>query len=275
MGEGVEAVYKPHLFFCFAAETDEVVNNIQLIFLVVIVQLYLAFLGIKEKRMIKAVLIDIDDTLLDFRKSAETAIRLCFEKYGLEFNSNVIKTFHTINDELWRKIERKEITKQELYGLRWLTIFKELGITLDGLEMEALFRSTLSGIAEPVDNAYNLLDYLYEKYPLYAASNSSYEHQRKRMTQSDMLKYFQKMFVSENVGALKPAKEFFDFCFGEMGNPNPDEVVIIGDSLTSDIIGGVNYGLNTIWYNPFNKELPPNLSPSYTVNDLREIKEIL
>ena len=225
--------------------------------------------------MIKAVLIDIDDTLLDFRKSAEKAIYLCFKKYGLEFNQNVIQTFHTINDELWLRIERKEITKQDMYGLRWVSIFKELGITLDGFEMENLFRSTLSGIAEPVDNAYDLLVYLYEKYPLYAASNSSFEHQRKRMTQSDMLKYFQKMFVSENVGALKPAKEFFDFCFAEMGNPNPNEVVIIGDSLTSDIIGGVNYGLETIWFNPNNKDLPPNLSPTYTVNDLREIKNIL
>ncbi len=225
--------------------------------------------------MIKAVLIDIDDTLLDFRKSANTAIRICFEKYGLLFTPHVIDTFHTINDELWRKIERKEITKQEMYGLRWVTIFKELGIERDGFEMEALFRSTLSGIAEPVDNAYELLEYLYKKYPLFAASNSSFEHQRKRMTQSDMLKYFQKMFVSETVGALKPAKEFFDFCFNEMGNPNPSEVVIIGDSLTSDISGGVSYGLKTIWFNPVNKELPPNLSPSYTVNDLKEIKEIL
>ena len=225
--------------------------------------------------MIKAVLIDIDDTLLDFRKSAEKAIRLCFEKYALDFTPHVTETFHTINDELWRKIERKEITKQDLYELRWVSVFNALGVDRDGAEMESLFRSTLSGIAEPVDNAYELLEYLYKKYPLYAASNSSYEHQRKRMTQSDMLKYFEKMFVSENVGALKPAKEFFDFCFNEIGNPSPSEVVIIGDSLTSDIIGGVNYGLKTVWFNPFNKELPQNLSPTYTVNDLREIKKIL
>lgn len=225
--------------------------------------------------MIKAVLIDIDDTLLDFRKSAEEAIRLCFEKYGLTFTPHVIETFHTINDELWRKIERKEITKQDMYGIRWVSTFNALGIQRDGNDMESLFRSTLSGIAEPVDNAYELLEYLYKKYPLYAASNSSYEHQRKRMTQSDMLKYFEKMFVSETVGALKPAKEFFDFCFSEMGNPNPNEVVIIGDSLTSDISGGVSYGLKTIWFNPTNKELPQNLSPTYTVKDLRTIKEIL
>ncbi len=225
--------------------------------------------------MIKAVLIDIDDTLLDFKKSAEKAIRLCFEKYNLQYSPNVAKTFHIINDELWRKIERKEITKQDMYGLRWVSVFKELNIDRNGFEMETLFRGTLSDIAEPVDNAYQLLEYLYKKYPLYAASNSSFEHQRKRMTQSDMLKYFQKMFVSETVGALKPAKEFFDYCFGEIGNPSPSEVVIIGDSLTSDISGGINYGLKTVWFNPFGKELPQNISPTYTVKDLTEIKEIL
>ncbi|MBR5322771.1 MAG: YjjG family noncanonical pyrimidine nucleotidase [Clostridia bacterium] len=225
--------------------------------------------------MIKAVLIDIDDTLLDFKRSSEEAIRLCFEHFSLDFNDNVIKTFHEINDELWRKIERKELTKQEMYGLRWVTVFHALGIECDGVEMEVLFRSTLSGIAEPVDYAYDLLEYLYKKYPLYAASNSSFAHQQKRMTQSDMLKYFKKMFVSETVGALKPAKEFFDFCFAEMGNPPPNEVVIIGDSLTSDISGGGSYGLKTIWFNPLDKELPSKLSPTFTVKDLREIKDIL
>ena len=238
--------------------------------------------------MIKAVLIDIDDTLLDFRKSAEKAIYLCFKKYGLEFNQNVIQTFHTINDELWLRIERKEITKQDMYGLRWVSIFKELGITLDGFEMENLFRSTLSGIAEPVDNAYDLLVYLYEKYPLYAASNSSFEHQRKRMTQSDMLKYFQKMFVSENVGALKPAKEFFDKALGdtekwlcENGGLNEgeilnlDEVIIIGDSLTSDMKGGNNARIKTCWYNPKGYVNDKGVKIDYEIKDLHEVYGIV
>ena len=225
--------------------------------------------------MIKAVLIDIDDTLLDFIKSAKCAIKTIFPLCGLEYTDNVGKTFQEINEELWRRIERREITKQEMYSLRWKTILEALNIQYDGMEMEKLFRSTLSGIAEPVDNAYELLDYLHERYPLYAATNSSYEHQYKRLTQSDMLKYFKKIFVSEKMGALKPAKEFFDGCLKEMGDITPNEIVIIGDSLTADILGGKEYGLKTIWFNPNNLPEPKSLSPDHTVNSLLEIKQIL
>ncbi len=225
--------------------------------------------------MIKAILIDIDNTLLDFTKSANKAIERCFIKYGLPYGKHVCTTFNEINEELWKQIERKELTKQEMYSLRWTRILNSLSIDFDGLKMEQVFRSTLSGIAEPVDNAYSLLQYLCKKYPLYAASNSSYEHQRMRMTQADMLKYFDKMFVSETVGALKPAKEFFDVCLKEIGNVSPEEVIMIGDSLTADILGGHNYGLKTIWFNPEENEIPNSPHPDYTVKSLLEIKEIL
>ncbi len=90
-----------------------------------------------------------------------------------------------------------------------------------------------------------------------------------------MLKYFQKVFVSEKMGALKPAKEFFDGCLKEMGDISPDEIVIIGDSLTADIFGGKDYGLKTIWFNPNNLPQPNSHIPDYTVNSLLEIKQIL
>ena len=224
--------------------------------------------------MIKAILIDIDDTLLDFGKSADKAIEICFAKHALPFSEHTTETFHRINDGLWKQIERKELTKTEMYGLRWPSVINELGLTLEGVDLETEFRSTLSGIAIPVDGAYGLLDYLSAKYPLYAASNSSYAHQFKRMTESRMLKYFKKMFVSENVGALKPAKEFFEYCLKEIGDVAPNEVAIIGDSLTSDIKGGRDYGLTTIWFSPDNNP-PGDIVPDYTVHKLEEIKNIL
>ena len=91
----------------------------------------------------------------------------------------------------------------------------------------------------------------------------------------DMLKYFKKIFVSEKMGALKPAKEFFDGCLKEMGDITPNEIAIIGDSLTADILGGKEYGLKTIWFNPNNLPEPKSLSPDHTVNSLLEIKQIL
>ena len=108
--------------------------------------------------MIKAVLIDIDNTLLDFMKSAKKSIRLCFEKEGLTFSEHVFSTFYEINEGLWKKIEKKELTKEEMYKLRWTTIFNALGIERDGIEFEKLFRSTLSGIAETVPTVDGIIE---------------------------------------------------------------------------------------------------------------------
>ena len=102
-----------------------------------------------------------------------------------------------------------------------------------------------------------------------------FQHQIKRLTKSDMLKYFDDIFVSEKVGALKPAKEFFDVCFKEMGSPSLDEVIMIGDSLTADILGGAEYGIKTIWFNPDGLKAPDSPKPNHIVNNLLEIKNIL
>ncbi|MBE6718687.1 MAG: noncanonical pyrimidine nucleotidase, YjjG family [Ruminococcaceae bacterium] len=225
--------------------------------------------------MIKAVLIDIDNTLLDFIKSSEKAIEQIFFERGLPYDSHVIEVFKEVNDKLWDQIERSEITKPEMYKLRWKTVLEKLNISYDSDELETVFRSTLSGIAEPVDNAYEMLEYLYPKYPLYTASNSSYEHQKKRLIKSDMIKYFTDIFVSEKVGALKPAKEYFDKCLSLMGDYTPNEIALIGDSLAADITGGNNYGLKTIWFNPDKLEIPDYPKPDYTVSSLLEVLNIL
>jgi len=225
--------------------------------------------------MIKAILIDIDNTLLDFGKSAKKAIEIMFQNEGLVFNEHVFDTFNTINDGLWIKIEKKEITKPQLYDMRWKMIFNELGIDRDSQKAETSFRSILSGIAEPVDNAYSLLDYLHKKYKLYAATNSSFDHQIKRLTSSNMIDYFEELFVSERVGAPKPAKEFFDYCLSSIENITPNEAVLIGDSLTADIQGGFEYGLRTVWFNPNGQKIPEYPKPDHTVTSLLEIKNIL
>lgn len=225
--------------------------------------------------MIKAILIDIDNTLLDFFKSARKTIKILFEQKGIEYSEKVSDTFIEINEGLWKKIEKQQLTKTEMHKLRWKLILEKLNIDYDSDIMEQDFRTLLSEVAEPVDNAYKLLDYLKSKYRLYAASNSSFEHQKKRLTQSDMLKYFDKIYVSETVGALKPAKEFFDFCLADIKDVTTDEVVMIGDSLTADILGGVEYGIKTIWFNPDGLDIPSYPIPDHTVKSLLDIKNIL
>ena len=225
--------------------------------------------------MIKSVLIDIDNTLLDFFKSARKTTKILFEQKGLPYSEHCADTFLEINEGLWKRIEKKEITKEEMHGIRWKLILKELQLEYDGDIMEKDFRSILSGIAEPVDNAYEFLDYLKGKYKLYAASNSSYEHQIKRLTASNMLKYFEEIFVSERVGAIKPAFEYFEVCHSRMGDVKKEEIIMIGDSLTADILGGKNYGIKTVWFNPEGLEIPNDPKPDHTISSLLDIKTIL
>ena len=144
---------------------------------------------------IKAVLIDIDNTLLDFNKGAEIAVEKAFNECGITYKKDYIKTFIEQNDLLWQKIERGELTREGLHKIRFNTIFKVLGITADGIKAETEFRKALFSIAVPVDGALELVRYLSKKYKLYCASNAIYNQQINRLTLSNMHDYFSGFFT--------------------------------------------------------------------------------
>ena len=225
--------------------------------------------------MITNVLMDVDNTLLDFNKCAEEAIKIGFSKWNIEYNEKVFPVFLEVNDSLWRKIETGEINKKTLYQLRWKTIFERLGIMADGPAFEQDFRNIFSDSKEPVDGAYEILDYLSKKYTVSVASNASYQQQIKRLTNADMLKYFAHIFNSEQIGYPKPEPNFFDACFEKLGNIPKEEVIIIGDSLSADINGGAAYGIKTLWFNYGKTDIPNYIKADFIVNSLDEIKNIL
>ena len=138
-----------------------------------------------------------------------------------------------------------------------------------------MFENGVAKGAYAVDGAYDLLDYLYGKYKLYIVSNGFRFVQESRLKIGDFEKYFDGVFVSEDIGIPKPAKEFFDYCFERLGNPPKGDTLLIGDSLSADIIGGINYGIDTIWFNKNGDPLPEDIEPTYIVNKLEEIMEIL
>lgn len=202
--------------------------------------------------MIKAVLIDVDDTLLDFKKSAEVSIKKSAKERGITIPDDIIETFVRHNDGWWHKIERGEVTKAELRLYRWAGIFKELGIETDGATFDDLFKNNLRQAYVKVDGAENLLKYL-SKYRLYVASNAHDEdYQRERLSGAGLLDYFDGLFVSGAVGANKPTKQFFDRCM-ETIKVLPCEVVMVGDSLTADIDGAKAYGYHTVWFDKYKK----------------------
>ena len=213
--------------------------------------------------------------MLDFNKGAEIAIEKAFNECGLEYKEHYIKTFIEQNDLLWEKIERGELTREGLHKIRFNTIFNVLGISADGIKAETEFRKALFNIAVPVEGAKELVEYLSKKYKLYCASNAIYNQQINRLTLSNMVDNFSGFFISEKIGYQKPTKEFFDYCFNNLDGVKVCETVMIGDSLTADILGAKNYGIKSIWYNAFNKENKTQVYPEYVVNKLEQIKKIL
>lgn len=225
---------------------------------------------------IKAVLLDVDNTILDFHICAKEAMKATFEKWKLPFKEEMFAVFTVQNDILWEKIERKELTREELYKIRWKGIFETLEIVgADPVAFDVDFRKNIEESAEPVEGAHALLEYLSGKYILCIASNAAHRRQTKRLTKAGMLPYVRHLFSSEKIGHSKPEKAFFDACLATIGGISPSEVVVIGDSLTADIAGGVGSGMKTIWFNYNHVPTPSNLAADHVVDSLFDIQKIL
>lgn len=237
--------------------------------------------------MIKAVLLDIDNTLFSFDGYVQYSMKHGFEKYGLRpFEDWMPSVFHRINNELWGRIEKGTLTFEELGQIRWNLVFRELDIEFDGVAFEQYFRKELVWSAIPEEGAIDLVKYLSSRYILGIASNGPYAQQVNRLKIAGILDDFQYIFVSEKIGASKPAKDFFQSCFEEMNRQSgktdrkkeiirPEEVMIIGDSMSSDMAGGIGFGMKTCFYNRKGITLPVNSGVDYVVKKLEEIENIL
>ncbi len=224
--------------------------------------------------MIKAVFMDVDNTLLDFNASAKKAMEMAFDINGLRFEERYFYTFKKVNDGLWRKIETGELTRAGLHAVRFDLIFGELGIDYDGKKVESGFLDSLNVCAVPVEGAEDILQYLSAKYLLCSASNAPCAQQHRRLAVSGLKKYFRHMFISEEIGFNKPDIRFFEACFKTVAPITPGETAMIGDSLTADIAGGKACGAFTVWFNRLS-EPAGGAEPDRTVKRLSEIKDIL
>lgn len=225
--------------------------------------------------MIKAVFMDIDNTLLDFHLNAYYALKDAFKACDLEFKEEYFDTFLKVNDGLWEKIEKKTLTRAELKVIRFQLVFKAVGVVGDSVLGEEVFRKKLYEYAYPIDGAMDVLRYLCGKYRMFAASNAIEKQQIARLKRAGMHDLFEKLFISEGIGHDKPSKEFFDYCFSLVDGVTPQEAVMIGDSLSADIKGGKDYGLTTVWFNRHGKNNPNPDCVDYEVKSLEDIKKIL
>ena len=203
--------------------------------------------------MIRAVLIDIDDTLLDFDAYVKESMRKGFKAFSLpQYTDDMFDTFRKVNTMLWHKLEEGKLSFEELKKVRWALVLKELGIDFDGVAFEEYFRKELFFSAIPVEGAEEFLVYLHKRFPLYTASNGPYEQQRNRLKVAGFDRYFTDHFISEQIGFSKPSGEFFEHCFqtvrSKIPDVEPEEILMIGDSISSDVIGANSFGMKTCFF---------------------------
>lgn len=225
--------------------------------------------------MIRNVLFDLDDTLFDFHKAEKIALTKTLVHFGIDPTEETLALYSTINAAHWKRLELGEISREEVKVGRYRELFKTIGIECDPVKATAYYESMLAIGHYFMPGAPELLGELYRKYRLYIVSNGTAKVQEGRIGSSGIAKYMDGIFISQILGANKPDKQFFDICFAEIPDFSLSETVIIGDSLSSDIKGGINAGITTVWFNPKGIENDNNIKPDYTIKELSEVPGLL
>ncbi len=225
--------------------------------------------------MFEFLFIDMDDTVLDFKKAEHVAIRKTLSEAGIAPTDEVCARYSAINKGYWEQLERKEVTREQLQVGRFADLMAEYGVRADAQKCAARYMENLSIGHYFLPGAEEALQALSGNYKLYLASNGNTETQRSRIASAGIAKYFAEIFISGEVGVDKPDKRFFTRCFERIHGFDPAKAMIVGDSLTSDILGGKNAGIATCWVNPDHKPANPDMIPDYEIESITQLEGLL
>ncbi len=225
--------------------------------------------------MIEFLFLDLDDTILDFHKAEKIAISKTFRVFGIEPTEEVLARYSQINKECWHKLELGQWNREQVLVRRFELLFAEYGIVCDGTQVARAYEKNLSIGHYFLPGAEEAVDALSKKYRLFLASNGTASVQQGRMTSANLYRFFEKVFVSQELGANKPAKEFFERAVAQIPDYDPAKAMMVGDSLTSDILGGINAGMKTCWVNPKHTSADPAVPADYEIESLTQLETLL
>lgn len=220
------------------------------------------------------IFIDLDDTILDFHKAEEVALKKMLSQFNIEPRDETVALYSSINDKQWKLLEKGLVKREEILVKRFSLLFENLNVVADSEKANEMYKANLSKGHWFIDGAEELLKRLYRKHDLYIVSNGTTSVQKGRIESAKIEKYFKKIFLSQDIGYNKPDIRFFEKCFSEIECFNKNDAIILGDSLSSDILGGINAGIKTCLFNPKNKILG-DIKPDYTITSLLEFLEIV
>ena len=224
----------------------------------------------------KFLLFDLDHTLLDFDTAEDVALTQLLKEEGVADIQSYKDYYVPMNKSLWKDLEEKKITKQELVNTRFSKMFSHFGIEKDGVYLAERYQFYLAQQGQVFSGAMELLDSLIDRgYELYAATNGITTIQTGRMAQSGLAPYFNQVFISEQLQTQKPDALFYEKIGQQIDGYSKEKTLMIGDSLTADIQGGNNAGIDTIWYNPHHLENNTQAQLTYEVDSYQDLLDCL
>ena len=225
--------------------------------------------------MIEFLFLDLDDTILDFHKAERIAIGKTIRDFGVEPTEELLHRYHVINKWHWEQLELGKLTRAEVLENRFGVLFEELGLEVDKTACARVYEKNLSIGHYFLPGAEETVDALSKKYRLFLASNGTASVQKGRMTSANLYRFFEKVFVSQEIGHNKPSKAYFDACFAQIPGFDPEKAIMVGDSLSSDIRGGIQAGIRTVWVNPTHATHPEDICPDYEIEALHQLPGLL
>lgn len=225
--------------------------------------------------MFEFLFIDLDETVLDFYKAERLAVSSTLAALGVEPTDAVCTRYSQINKLHWEMLERGEIVREQVLTGRFRMLFSELGREVDASACARLYESNLSRGHYFLPGAEGALAELAKKYRLYLASNGTARVQAGRLQSANISHYFEKIFISQEIGANKPSREFFEGCFVQIPGFDKGKALIVGDSLSSDILGGQNAGIATCWVNPNHAPRKAGIRVDHEIERLADLPALL
>ena len=225
--------------------------------------------------MIRNVLLDLDDTILDFHQAEKIALTKTLEHFGIEPEEKILARYSVLNLEQWRLLEQGKLTRKEVKERRYKLLFDEIGADCCAASATKYYENLLGVGHYFIDGAEELLKILSKDYRLYLASNGTAAVQKSRIKSAGIAKYFDDIFISQKIGFDKPDIEFFNYCFSKIMDFKKSETVIVGDSLTSDIKGGKSAGITTVWLNPKGLPYVFDIEPDHIITGLMDLTSLL
>lgn len=225
--------------------------------------------------MVEFLFLDLDDTILDFHKAERIAVSKTFREFGIAPTDEVLERYKSINIAHWKMLERGELTRAEVLVNRFRALFEEYGLTCNAAAVATSYEDNLSIGHFFLPGAEEAVERLSKKYRLFLASNGTAKVQAGRMTSANLYRFFEKVFVSEEIGHNKPSRDYFDAAIAQIPGFDPAKAMMVGDSLTSDIKGGINAGIRTCWVNPKHLPADPDIPADYEIEVLSQLEALL